>query len=96
MRIQFELSDRQSEAFNDLKNTIDVSTNKDLLNNSLTLLNWAVSQIKQGKTVGSYDSTKDLFTHLEMPIFNHISIYGGESQKNTKVKKEKAKETELI
>lgn len=48
-------------------------TYKDLFNNSLTLFEWAVNEVKNGKVLGSMDEQNEKFRVLVMPFLERIA-----------------------
>lgn len=76
MKKSIELSD---DYFSDLRLLgHDLSIDdKDLFNNALTILEWAVSEIKQGRTIGSTILGKcndSNFSELSMSVFENIKV----------------------
>ncbi len=72
VRLQFELSKIKSDRLDELMVTCHVSTKKDLLNNALTLLEWAVKERKEGYEIASVNHEKLKIRDLRMPILNDI------------------------
>ena len=48
-RIQFELTEQGVQEFEKLMEATNVATRKDLLNNALTLLEWAIKERQKGE-----------------------------------------------
>lgn len=57
--VQIELSERQAEMFDELKNDCELETRKELFNLAMTLLHWAVKETKNGRKIASYDPLHD-------------------------------------
>jgi len=74
MRIQFELTDEKAKELDALKSKIGVSTNKDLFENALCLLEWTTNEIDNNpnRVIGSIDEEKDTYKELQMPVFSNI------------------------
>ena len=71
-RVQFDISVEMVKELDLHQSEIGVNTRKELFNNALTLLQWAVRQIKAGKIVGSVNEQSDSYSELQMPIFSHV------------------------
>lgn len=72
-KIVFEVSDELNSRLEKLMEEGQVATKKDLMNNALTMLEWAVKQRKEGLLVGKLDAKSDKFGELEMPILSNVS-----------------------
>jgi hypothetical protein len=55
MRLNFEFNDAQVESLNALKQKTGAASMKDLFNNALTMLAWAVDEAAQGKEIEATD-----------------------------------------
>jgi hypothetical protein len=55
MRLNFEFNDAQVESLNALKQKTGAASMKDLFNNALTMLEWAVDETEQGKEIVATD-----------------------------------------
>lgn len=71
-RLQFELGEEEKKAWDDMKKIFNLKRNKDLLNNALTFLAWASSQIHSDRIIASVDEKNEKYRELSMPIFNQI------------------------
>lgn len=71
-RWQFDLSQEQISELENLMETIGVKTKKDLFNNALTMLEWAVEQIQDRRKIVSLDCENGQYIELLMPIFSNI------------------------
>ena len=76
MRLQFEVSDELAEELTALQGDIGASTKKELFNNALTLLQWAVRQVKSGKIITATDESADSYSELNMPVFEVARLKG--------------------
>lgn len=72
MRFQFELTEKGTENFGDLKEIFNLRTNKQLLENALALLNWAAKHLQNGRIIASVDEKTEKYRELSMPIFDSI------------------------
>ena len=72
VRVQFELPPERLKEVEALMLECGVTTKKEIFNNALTLLKWAVKQVKAGNTVASVDDKQGRYRELTMPIFSNI------------------------
>lgn len=77
MRLQFEVSKEKNKKIETLMQEVGLKTKKDLFNNAMTLLNWAVKQYKAGRVIASVDEQMESYRELAMPIFDDISTTEG-------------------
>jgi len=70
VRMQFELTEDQNRGLEALKDKIKVRTKKDLINNALTLLEWAIQEREKGRIIASVDEQNDRYKELVMPILS--------------------------
>ena len=73
MRLQFEVPEEQNKNIETLMKEVGLRTKKDLFNNAITLLNWAVKQYKAGRIIVSIDEQKESYRELAMPIFDNVT-----------------------
>lgn len=72
IRIQFELPEEKVRELENIMKRAGISTKKDLLNNSLTLFEWAVSERGLGNTIVSIDNRNKRIKELVMPSLSSI------------------------
>ena len=72
IRIQFEISDNRLKELEALMDTVGVTTKKELLNNALTLLEWAIEEERKGHIIASLDERAKKYRELVMPIFRNV------------------------
>lgn len=72
VRIQFELSAARVKELEALMREIGVSTRKDLFNNALTLLEWAVKERRAGNSIASVDEHNKRYKELVMPVLSTV------------------------
>lgn len=72
IRIQFELPEEKITELKKLMKESGIRTRKDLLNNALMLLEWAVNEKRQGRTIISIDEKKNRHKEILMPILSSI------------------------
>ena len=71
-RIQFEISDEAVKSIEQLKEQANITTTRELFNNALTLLEWAVKEVSEGKEISSFDEKEEKIKTLEMPILSNV------------------------
>ncbi len=71
-RVQLDLSTERLEQLERLMEEADFSTRKDLFNNALSLLQWAVKEARRGRSIASVDEKTERFTELNMPFLSDI------------------------
>lgn len=72
-RIQLDVNERKREEIELLTHIADVPTIKDLFNNALTLLKWAIVERARGNTIASLNEAQDTYKELEMPVLSAAS-----------------------
>lgn len=55
-----------------LMKKLGISQKKDLFNNAVTLLDWAVGELEKGRKIASVDEATEKYRELTMPIFKKI------------------------
>ena len=73
MRIQIEIDEKGAEFLQRLRKLTGVQTHKELFNNAITILNWAVQQKRAGRTVASLDEQDKNYKELSMPILDRVA-----------------------
>ena len=72
MRIQLELSGEEVKELKDLMARAGIDTYKDLFNNALTLLEWAVDEAEERRTLASIGPEGERLRELAMPVLDRI------------------------
>lgn len=67
VRLQLEVSERRMSELQELMAACDIHKQKDLFNAALTLFEWAVSERRKGRTVGSIDEANMKYKELALP-----------------------------
>jgi hypothetical protein len=83
MKMQLDLPDTKVEELNILMNKTGIATYKELFNNALTLLEWAVDQTKAGRAIASIDEEHETYRLLLMPVLETLA-HNGKMQTKTK------------
>lgn len=73
-RIQLELADEKVKELEELMSQVGLKTKKDLLNNALTLLEWAVRERSQGRIIASVDEEDEKYKEIVMPVLQNVPV----------------------
>lgn len=68
VRIQLDFPEDKVRELDQLMKQVHISTRKDLFNNALTLLVWAVRERLKGKKIVSMDERDGSYKELVMPL----------------------------
>jgi hypothetical protein len=88
MRLQIELNEHEVQILEWLKKMTGSRTHKDLFENGMTLLQWAVEQRLQQRTVASFDPGSKSYRELQMPALQQaaaIGLHRADEQRAAKV-----------
>lgn len=66
-RFQLDLSDTMDELLSDLVQRCDLKTKKDVVENSVMLLAWAVRETQEGRTIAAVDEARQIYRQIETP-----------------------------
>ena len=72
IRIQLEFPEEKVAQLEELMNELDVSTKKELINNALTLLVWAVRERKAGRLIASVNEMQGKYKELLLPVLENL------------------------
>jgi len=72
-RLQFELSPDKLHEIDRLRSEGGFENRKDLLNNAITLLKWAIKHAEEGHAVAAIDEKSDKYFELQMPFLAHVA-----------------------
>jgi len=72
-RLQFELAADKLAEIERLQVEGGFENRKDLLNNAITLLKWALNHAKSGHAIAAIDGKSDKYYELQMPFISHVS-----------------------
>ena len=70
--MQFELSDENAAEVETLARRAGV-TKKDLFNNALTLLEWAIHEVRSGRIIASVDEKEMKLKEISMPLLSALA-----------------------
>lgn len=73
MRIQYELTKDRDEALKKLMGESGIRTKRELLNNALTLFEWAINERKTGCMIASVNEKEGKFKEVIMPALTTVS-----------------------
>ena len=73
MRIQLDLDEEGMNLVERLKTATGSKTYKELFNNALTLLDWAIRQRHEERKIGSFDEQNKNYRELQMPALEHAA-----------------------
>ncbi|SFD03063.1 hypothetical protein [Collimonas sp. OK412] len=71
-RIQFDLPDTKIADLDRIMSEGGIKTRKELFNNALSLLEWAIKQKKTGRIIAALDEKSESYRELSMPILDNI------------------------
>lgn len=78
-RVQIVLPTERVRMLDQIAEAAGLATRKDLFNNALTLLRWAVREVERGRVIASVDESTQQFTVLHMPI---LDAFGASSERD--------------
>jgi len=72
-RLNFDVSDEQNESLRLLQKKTGLSTMKDLINNALTVFEWAVEEVEDGNEIASVNNDEEIYRVLATPSLQHVA-----------------------
>jgi metal-responsive CopG/Arc/MetJ family transcriptional regulator len=66
-RIQLELPEEKVKELEELMENAGIKTKKELFNNALTLLEWAIKEKKTGRKIASINEEEDKYKEVVIP-----------------------------
>jgi hypothetical protein len=72
VRLQVELEPEKVRELEGMMEAGHVRTKKDLINSALTLLKWAMNEVKRGRIIASVDEKEDTYKQLVMPVLEAV------------------------
>lgn len=84
-KIQFELPDEKLAELEALQKESRLETRKDLFNTALTLFEWAVDEVKAGRSIASVDEENKRYREIVMPALRAVAptTANGSKRKNS-------------
>jgi metal-responsive CopG/Arc/MetJ family transcriptional regulator len=71
-RIQLDMKDDLVKELDELMNETNIATRKELINNALTIFQWAVKVKRSGRIVASLDEESGAAKELVMPALENV------------------------
>lgn len=83
MRVTLDLPKDRVDAIDQLAAEAGMETRKELFNNALSLLSWAVGEVRRGRNIMSVDDDEGTMRHLTMPF---LAVLEAKAQAESKRK----------
>ncbi|HEY5574990.1 MAG TPA: LuxR C-terminal-related transcriptional regulator [Anaerolineales bacterium] len=96
MRLQFEMTRERIQELDDLVNRLGLKTRANLLNEALTLYEWAIRELESGRIIASLDEEKDQYKEIEMPGFLAVKSGAQEMDQENFLEALSDKEKEIL
>jgi len=96
MRLQFEMTGERVKELDDLINRLGLKTRANLLNEALTLYEWAIRELESGRIIASLDEEKDQYKEIEMPGFLAVKAGAQEMDQENFLEALSDKEREIL
>jgi len=87
-RVNFEMSDAQRSSLDDLQRKTG-ATLRDLINNGLSLLQWAVNETLRGNEIAAINEKQENYRVLVMPLLQTVM------HRQEQLRREQQRETNL-
>lgn len=73
-RIQLELPEDKVKQIEALMEESGLKTKKEYINNALTLLEWAMREVKSGRVIASVDEREKRYKEILLPALDNIAV----------------------
>jgi hypothetical protein len=73
-RYTIELSPEYQQVIADLMSATKLRTQKDLFENSIALMAWAVREVARGRLITSFDEDSKTYAELQMPALMSVGV----------------------
>lgn len=73
MQVVIEINEARADTLERIRETAGLSNYREIFNNSLTLLDWAIAQRIAGKVVASVDKDTNSYEELAFDSLNRLS-----------------------
>jgi len=80
-RFQINFTPERLVELEELMVVVGAPTKKDLINNALSLLNWMVKEVKDGRIIASLDEVEMKYKELVMPLLDEIKARCANAEK---------------
>ena len=81
-RVQFEMPESKLKDLDLIMQETGIQTKRELFNNALTLLEWAVKERKRGRVVSSIDEEAGRYSELHMPVLSAVKPTKSQKEAN--------------
>ena len=75
VRIQLELDTSKAEFLDRFRVASGAATQKELINNAITIFRWAAKQVAAGRTIAAIDEQSETLRELQMPALEAAGAY---------------------
>lgn len=82
MKIQFEIPEVKVYELEQLMKIAGASSKKELFNDALTLLEWAIDEAQKDRIIGSISKDGDSYRELQMRAFSNAKSYAHQQNAN--------------
>ena len=72
VKFQFEMPQANADRLDQLAKQAGVAK-KDIINNALTLLEWAIDEVQAGRIIASVDLREDRYRELVLPLLRDFA-----------------------
>ena len=72
-RIQIDLPEEKVRQIEALIEETGLPTKKDFFNNAITLLAWAIREVKAGRTIASVDEQHNRYKEILLPVLENVA-----------------------
>ncbi len=76
VKFQFEMLQSNADRLEELAILAGV-TEKEIINNALTVFEWAIKEVQAGRVIGSVDETNNVRKELVLPLFSSLPRHEG-------------------
>lgn len=73
-RIQLELPEDKVKQIEALMEESGLKTKKEYINNALTLLEWAMREVRSGRVIASVDEREKRYKEILLPALENITV----------------------
>ena len=73
MRLNLEISESQMSSLKALQQRTGANSMKDLVNNALSILEWAVDETARGNEVAALNESESAYRVLVTPLLQHVT-----------------------
>jgi hypothetical protein len=72
MRLNFEFPEERIEDLKQLQAATGTDSMKDLVNNALTILEWAVEEARKGNEIAAVNESEEIYRVLVTPLLQRV------------------------